>query len=88
GNGLSGQNYTGFRNAEVDRLIDEIELELDRAKRLALWHRLQDIYADELPALPLYFRAEPYILPKWLRGLTPTGHQFPSSLWAEDWTAE
>ncbi|MGH6662432.1 MAG: peptide ABC transporter substrate-binding protein [Rhodospirillales bacterium] len=86
-NNFAGQNYTGFRNAEVDKLIESIEIELDRAKRKKLWHRLQVIYATELPVIPLYFRAEPYIMPKWLTGLEPTGHQDPSPLWAENWDA-
>jgi peptide/nickel transport system substrate-binding protein len=85
-NNWSGQNYTGFKNAEMDTLLEDIELELDREKRKQLWSRLQHIYASELPALPLYFRANSYILPKWLSGITPTGHQFPSTLWVEDWT--
>lgn len=84
-NAWSGQNYTGFRNAEMDRLIDAIEVELDRDARLVLWRRLQHLYAEELPALPLYFRAEPYILPTWLEGVTPTGHQHPSTLRVEHW---
>ena len=25
--------------------------------------------------------------PKWLKGVRPTGHQFPSTLWVEQWTA-
>ncbi len=87
-NNYSGQTYTGFKNDEVDSLIDRIELELDREKRRALWHRLQEIYAAELPVLPLYFRANAYILPKWLKGVEPTGHQFTSTLWVEHWRAE
>jgi peptide/nickel transport system substrate-binding protein len=83
--GWRGQNYGGFRNAEADRLIDAIEIELDRTRRAALWHRLQALYAEELPALPLFFRADAYVLPKWLKGVTPTGHQFPTTLWIENW---
>ena len=84
-NNFAGQNYTGFRNAEMDELLEAIEVELDRTKRARLWRRLQEIYATELPGIPLYFRAEPYILPKWLTGLEPTGHQDPSPLWGENW---
>jgi len=87
-NGWSGQNYTGYANPEVDKLIDDVEIELDRDKRKALWLKLQDIYADELPALPLYFRANAFIPPKWLKGLEPTGHQYPTSLWSENWSAK
>jgi peptide/nickel transport system substrate-binding protein len=83
--GWRGQNYAGFKNAEMDRLIDAIEIELDRDRRAALWHRLEALYAEELPALPLYFRAEAYVLPPWLEGVTPTGHQYPTTLWIENW---
>lgn len=84
-NNWGGQNYTGYVNPEMDALLEQIELELDRNKRKALWHRLQSIYATDLPALPLYFRANSFIMPKWLTGLSPTGHQFPTTLWVEDW---
>ncbi len=84
-NGWGGQNFTGFRNAEMDSLIDAVELELDRAKRKALWHRLQTLYAEELPVLPLYWRANAYVLPKWLKGVRPTGHQGTTTLWVEEW---
>lgn len=88
GNNFAGQNFTGFSNPEMDELIEKIEVELDRKQRARLWHRLQEIYAEELPAIPLYFRAEPYVLPKWLKGLEPTGHQDASTLWVENWRAE
>ena len=87
-NNFAGQNYTGFRNAEMDELLESIEVELNRPKRKQMRRRLQEIYATELPVIPLYFRANPYILPKWLRGLEPTGHQNPSTLWVEDWRVE
>lgn len=86
-NNYAGQNYTGYVNPEMDRLIDEVEVELDRDKRKKLWSEIQRIYATDLPALPLYFRANAYILPKWLKGVRPTGHQYPSSLEIEKWSA-
>jgi peptide/nickel transport system substrate-binding protein len=86
-NGWNGQNYAGYVNPEVDQLIDDIEIELDRGKREAMWHRLQEIYADQLPALPLYFRADAHIWPKWLDGIRPTGHMHPTTLWVEQWGA-
>ncbi|MGH7003151.1 MAG: peptide ABC transporter substrate-binding protein [Alphaproteobacteria bacterium] len=87
-NNWAGQNYTGFRNAEADKLIDAIERELDREKRRALWHRLETLYAEELPVLPLFFRADGYVLPPWLDGIEPTGHQYPTTLWVEQWQAK
>ena len=81
----SGQNYTGFRNAEMDALLEALPQELDREKRRLLWHRLQAIYAEELPSLPLWFRQDAHLWPAWLDGVRPTGHLNPSSLWVEEW---
>jgi len=87
-NGWAGQNYTGYTNPGMDQLLDDIELELDREKREEMWHELQTIYAEELPAIPLYFRANPHIWPKWLKGVVPTGHMDQSALAVENWRAE
>ena len=84
-NNFAGQNYTSYKNAEIDELLETIETQLDKSKRKELWRRLQHIYANELPVLPLYFRANAYILPKWLTGVEPTGHQYSTTLWVENW---
>ena len=87
-NNWAGQNYPAYRNDEMDKLIDAIEIELDRDKRKAMWARVQEIYATDLPALPLFFRSQAFIFPKWLKGVTPTGHMGLSTLWVEDWRVE
>ena len=84
-NAWSGQNHMGYSNPEMDELIDRLEIELDRDKRQAMWAELQRLYASDLPVLPLYWRAQPYVLPKWLDGVRPTGHQGTTTLWVEDW---
>ena len=84
-NNFAGQNYTSYKNAEIDELLETIETQLDKSKRKELWRRLQHIYANELPVLPLYCRANAYILPKWLTGVEPTGHQYSTTLWVENW---
>ncbi len=86
-NNWSGQNYPGFRNAEMDRLIERLETTLTLKERQPIWQRIQQIYAGELPVLPLYFRANPYAIPRWLKGVRPTGHQYSSTLWVEEWRA-
>ncbi len=67
-------------------MIDDMQVVCEADKNTALWHQLQKKYADELPALPLFYRADPFIVPVWLAGVTPTGHQHPSTLWVENWT--
>jgi peptide/nickel transport system substrate-binding protein len=85
-NGWAGQNYPGFQSAEMDALIDTIEITLDRDAREQLWHELQRLYATELPVIPLYFRADAHIWPLWLEGVAPTGHMGATSLSVEQWT--
>jgi peptide/nickel transport system substrate-binding protein len=86
-NAWTGQNYPGFNDPEVDALIDRLERELDREKRRVLWHELQRRYSEALPAVPLFFRSSVFVKPKWLGGIEPTGHQYPTTLWVENWTA-
>lgn len=84
-NNWGGSNFTGFADARMDALIEQAEEELDPAKAAVLWAEMQAIYADQLPALPLYFRTEPHVVPTWLEGYTPTGHSDYSVLWSENW---
>jgi peptide/nickel transport system substrate-binding protein len=87
-NGWVGQNLVGYDNPEMDRIIDALEIELDPDKRTALWKEAQQLYATDLPSLPLFFRSDAFVLPKWLTGLRPTGNQYPSTLWVTDWAIQ
>lgn len=82
-----GSNYPGYSNANFDKASAAIETELDIEKRAALWQTVQKLYAEDLPVLPLFFRAEPYAIPKWLKGLEPSGHSDNSTNWVENWHA-
>jgi peptide/nickel transport system substrate-binding protein len=84
----SGSNYMDYHNAAVDAAIQTAETDLDPAHQRAAWTTIQRRYAEDLPVLPLFFRAEAYVLPKWLKGLTPTGTGDYSSLWAASWRSE
>ena len=87
-NNFSGQNYTGFVNAEMDEVLERIQIDCGAAVQTELWNRIQTLYAENLPVLPLYFRSSAFVMPKWLKGVTPTGHLNPSTLWVEHWSAE
>jgi peptide/nickel transport system substrate-binding protein len=88
GNGYSGENIAGYKNPKMDELLKAMEVELDPQKRKAMWAEAQNIFATDLPFLPLYLRADTFILPKWLGGVRPTGNQYPTSLWVTDWTVK
>ena len=84
-NNYGGSNYIAFKDDVMDADITKAASELDPGKQKAIWAEMQEIYADQVPVLPLFFRAEPHIIPKWLKGYTPTGHGDFSPLWAENW---
>lgn len=58
--GGGGQNYTGWRNAETDALMEQARRTTDENARRELYHRFQQIFAEELPALPLYYPVYTY----------------------------
>ncbi len=49
---------------------------------------MQRIYAEELPALPLFITAIPQALPKWLEGFGPSGTGQPFTQEAEEWRSK
>jgi len=87
-NNWGGNNAIAFNNPAMDTDIDKAEAELDPTKQKAIWADIQHIYADQVPVLPLFFRSDAHVVPKWLKGYTPTGHGDFSVLWAENWHAE
>lgn len=84
-NGWSGQNGGGWHVPRVDTILDAVVSEFDVNKRKQLMEELMQIYTEELPAIPLYMRAEIAIVPSNLLGFDVTGHQFPSTLSVEKW---
>jgi peptide/nickel transport system substrate-binding protein len=87
-NGWSGQNYPGYASSDMDNAIDQAERELDESKRRVFFADIQRIHARDLPVLPLFFRVDPFVFPKQLKGVTPTGTLNSSTLWVEQWRWE
>lgn len=63
-----GQNYPGYKNDEVTRICHATPSELDEAKRAQMFQRMQEIFMEDVPVIPLYLRAD-YVTHK--PGLTP-----------------
>lgn len=61
-NNYSGLNFGAWRNDEFDRVISQAITEFDPAKRKELFARAQQIWSDEVPSLPLRFRATPLVV--------------------------
>lgn len=85
-NGFSGQNSGGWVNARADKLLDDVILEFDDAKRKALMVELQQIYTEQVPVIPLYMRAEVAVTPGNMKGYRISGHQFYSTLTVDQWS--
>jgi hypothetical protein len=68
--------------------LDAAERELDTATRRQLFANIQRIHADDLPVLPLFFRVDPFVIPRPLKGVVPTGTLNSSTLWVEQWRWE
>lgn len=87
-NGWSGQNYPRWTNPEVDKIIEEIDVTFDPKKRKNLVAKVLKAYTDEVPVIPLYYRAEVSATPVNQSGYQLTGHQFSSSNTIENWNLQ
>lgn len=72
-NNFEGSNYPGWRNAENDKLVDQILEEIDTAKRIALLKKQQELWVEDLPSIPLYFRLSLTTASKKLSNVKPAG---------------
>lgn len=87
-NNWGGSNATGFSDPAFDEAIGVAETELDPAKRHVAWMTMQHIYAERLPALPLFIASIAQAVPTWLRGFGPNGTGQPFSQQSELWRSE
>ncbi|MDQ7819709.1 MAG: peptide ABC transporter substrate-binding protein [Armatimonadota bacterium] len=69
-NGWAGQNYPGYKNPEMDRVCKAASREVDEAARNRLLQQSAQIFARDLPALPLYVRASVAAAKVGLQGFT------------------
>ncbi len=51
----AGQNYVGYKNDRIDRLCLAGKEEFDQEKRLRIYHEIQEILAEEVPYMFVYF---------------------------------
>jgi peptide/nickel transport system substrate-binding protein len=51
----SGQNFAGFANEEVDIVMEEARRTTDRERRFELYAAFQQIFAEEVPSLLIYY---------------------------------
>jgi oligopeptide transport system substrate-binding protein len=62
----SGHNYGGYRNAQVDQLLEEARVEQDRERRLELYQQAEALIVQDAVWVPLwhgrsYMLTKPYV---------------------------
>jgi ABC-type oligopeptide transport system substrate-binding subunit len=61
-------NYTGFSDADVDRLLEEARIEGDHEKRLDLYQEAERRVLDGAPWVPLYTGVERWVVAPYVHG--------------------
>ena len=86
----NGSNYTSFKNARADKLIEMNRLEFDEDKRIALMKEFQQIVVDEQPYTFLWMPLWPSVYNKRLQnvhyslarpGYNPSQWWVPKASW-------
>jgi ABC-type transport system substrate-binding protein len=65
------QNYSTYSNAQVDTLIDQIDREVDPAKRQATIRQVEAIFEQDPPLLPVAWEKIDDIWYNYVKGLRP-----------------
>lgn len=63
-----GNNDANYSNKEYDKLIAKIKVTSDKEERMSLMHQAEDILAEDMPVLPLYFYTDLYLKADKLEG--------------------
>jgi len=81
--GPDQMNRTGYSNPEVDRLLEIGRASCDRRDRVNYYHRIQEILAEDLPMLFLYFKDELPVVSSRFRGVkvAPAGIMYNFTEW-------
>jgi peptide/nickel transport system substrate-binding protein len=81
----TGQNVCRWRHARSDELLRRATETLDRAHRRELLWEQQRLWAEELPAIPLFFHRDLSIRHRDLRNWRPTGSDTPVTWNCYEW---
>ena len=55
-----GQNYGGWRSREASELLEQARMLSNSGQRTTLYYRFQQIFAEEMPAILLYYHTYSY----------------------------
>lgn len=78
----NGNNHTSYSSAEYDKILNEIRVETDKAKRFEKLRSLEKILMDDMPIGPLYFRSRDFVTQAWFKGVVRDAFQDINLYWA------
>ena len=82
---FANESRGGWANADYARLLDVYNSALDGGERTRLMVDLAKIFNDDLPALSLFFNAQPWIFPSSLQGPRLVAPESNVSWRIDDW---
>lgn len=64
-----GQNYVGLKSRTISQVVEEARRVTDQAQRAALYQRFQMLFAEQVPALLLYYPVYTYAVDEKVGGV-------------------
>lgn len=87
-NGWSGRNRMGWKNAESDRIWDQMEKTFDPAARKKLAAEFTKLFAEELPLIPIVYPMEVAVYPANMKGYRINVNGVYETFEVEKWKLE
>jgi peptide/nickel transport system substrate-binding protein len=56
----TGSNLGNYHNPDFDGMVDQAQTQMDEKQRLATYHRINRLWIDDMPAVPLYQQLDLY----------------------------
>jgi oligopeptide transport system substrate-binding protein len=78
----SGNNATGFANAEFDKLVSDAKKTSDQKARMTDMHKAEDLLMENMPISPVYFYTDPDLVSPKLQGYVHSALGFKFLMWA------
>lgn len=84
-NNWQGQNNSGWRNEEANRIDSLVPATIDMDERQRLLIKQQELWTEDIPSIPMYFDVDTTATRKDFQNWKPTGTQTPVTWNCEQW---
>ena len=70
-------NYTGYKNAEVDALLNQARTETDTARRYALYNQAEQKFVDDAAIIPTFWPVDHLLVKPCVKNYPVTSMTIP-----------